>query len=77
MKEEFKKYIFRNTEKLVIPNQIMIKALEDSFKEGIEENKKHIDNIKENLKYPDSATESERILMKLIVEIFADKLKSK
>lgn len=77
MKEELKKYIFRNTDKLLIPNQVMVEALKDSFNEGVERVKKDIDKIKEDLKYPDSATESERILMKQIVNIFADKIKSK
>lgn len=77
MKEELKKYIFRNTNKLLIPNEIMVKALKDSFKEGVEKIKKDIDNIKEDLKCPSSATESERVLMKQTVNIFANKLKLK
>ena len=74
--ERLKKYTFRNSDKLLIPVQVIVKALEDAFKKGEEKVVKDIEEIKENLKYPNSATEGERILMKQIINIFGDKIKN-
>ncbi len=74
--KELSKYTFRNSEKVLVPIPIMVKALEEAFKKGEEKVIKNIDEIKENLKYPSSATNAERILMKQIVGIFRDKIKN-
>ena len=34
--EGLSKYKFRNSDKLLIPNQVIVKALEDAFKKGEE-----------------------------------------
>ena len=39
--KELHKYKFRNSEKVLVPVQVMVKALEDAFKRG-EDNHKHI-----------------------------------
>lgn len=34
--EGLSKYVFRNSDKLLIPNQVIVKALEEAFKKGKE-----------------------------------------
>ncbi len=74
--KELSEYNFRNTNRLLIPSQVMLKALKDLLKKSIEKTKKDINKVKESLKYPSSATEGKRILMKQIVDIFESKINS-
>lgn len=43
--EGLKKYLFRNSEKLLIPTSVIVKALEDAFKKGEEAKEKAGDKL--------------------------------